>query len=163
MTNTNFESNPTSWLCNDDSTASCLASQAKKAKPWVVKGFEVRNCLSLQKEERCELQFSLGILSVVILCNLIKAICVLVTVWKMNHPTFVVIGDCISSFLQCPDETTTSMCLASKMTVQAGIWHPFPPPLRWDNHSYRWFSAASRVRWAASNILYGYKSLPLAL
>ncbi|KAI9803253.1 MAG: hypothetical protein M1825_002044 [Sarcosagium campestre] len=147
------QTDPASWLCNDDPSGNCPASKALSADPWVVKNTEVAYCLSLSLEEQCELQFSLAILLVVVACNLIKAIGTLMTVWKMNHPTLVTLGDAISSFLQFPDETTREMCLASKEAVQVGTWKFPPQPRKWTARRQFWFAAASPFRWVTSNIL----------
>ena len=126
---------PTMWLCAKYD-GSCTASKAKAQKPWTVSGFEIAYCMSLTIEEKCELRFSVGILSIVIVCNFIKALCTLLTVWKMDYPTLVTIGDAINSFLQQPDRATVHFKP-----------HPWVPKRR------HWFSAASLSRWVSSNLL----------
>ena len=96
----------------------------------------------------------MSILLVVIGCNFSKAICMLVTVWKMNQPTLVTLGDAISSFLQFPDDSTDKMCLASKKAIQAGQWKRPPEPRYWDKRRYFWFRATTPGRLIACNILY---------
>ena len=130
------ETNPTGWLCINATSGHCTASEAKRVKPWTVEGFEVQYCLSLPMAESCELKFSVAILSVVIVCNLIKALCTLMTVWKMNDPTLITIGDAICSFLLRPDRTTA-----------------YAKPETWSYRSHYWFSAASPSRWVLTNVL----------
>lgn len=135
----NVSSNPISWMCNQtlDQKWNCTTSIAKGHKPWTVEKHEVLYCRSLPIEEHCELKFSVVILSVVIVCNLVKAACTLMTVWKLNEPTLVTIGDAINSFLQRPDITTA----AAK-------------PVKWDHRSGFWFNTASPIRWISTNLLF---------
>lgn len=64
--------------------------------------YPVDYCLSEQVSEQCELQFSLTILTVVISCNLMEALCMVLMLFKQQSPPLVTLGDAIASFLQYP-------------------------------------------------------------
>lgn len=132
-------SNPISWLCDDTSNAkiNCTASQGQSLNHWTVRNHKILYCYSLSMEEHCELRFSVIILLVVIICNFIKTLCTLITVWKLNEPTLVTIGGAISSFLQRPGVTTAT-----------------EKPVEWDHQSGFWFDAASPIRWISITLLW---------
>ena len=104
-------------------------------------------CLSQPVEETCELQFSSLILFIVILCNIVKCTTMILILWRANDPPLVTMGDCITAFLQEPDETTAGMCLLDKHKVSKGKWRGAGIALPWDSRRRRWFAAASAKRW----------------
>lgn len=63
-------------------------------------------CRSQPVHEQCMLQFSLTILLIVVGCSIMKLICLLGTIWALDRPTLVALGDAIASFLEQPDQTT---------------------------------------------------------
>lgn len=77
-------------------------------------GLSVGYCYSNPVEERCRLQFSLVIMGIVIGCNLVKTICMVLTLWYHRSQPLVTLGDAMASFLDHPDPTTENMCLANK-------------------------------------------------
>jgi len=111
----------------------------------------VDHCLSRPVEERCRLQFSLVIMCVVIGCNLMKMICMLLTLFYHRSQPLVTLGDAINSFLLHRDPITENMCLASKKTFLKGGWRGGAEI--WQTTRHRWFSAASVKRWLTCNIL----------
>ncbi|PLB51183.1 hypothetical protein P170DRAFT_455443 [Aspergillus steynii IBT 23096] len=66
----------------------------------------VSHCMSKEKEEKCQLLFSLPICLVVILCNMIKLIGICMAAHTKRKRIFLTVGDAISSFLTSPDLTT---------------------------------------------------------
>ena len=109
-------------------------------------------CLSVPAEEHCKLQFSLTIMIVVIVCNLIKTVCMSTIAWKQDPEPLVTLGDAIASFMDRPDLTTKGNCIAGKAR--------FEKSKSWDSLSRRWepkslllFRAASSRRWIVCNIL----------
>ena len=109
-------------------------------------------CLSVPAEEHCKLQFSLAIMIVVIVCNLIKTFCMGTIAWKQDPEPLVTLGDAIASFMDRPDVTTEGNCIAGKARFEKSkSWDSLPR--RWDSKSLRLFRAASSRRWYVCNIL----------
>ena len=117
-------------------------------------GSRIQYCLSDPVDEHCKLQFSLAIMIAVIVCNLVKTICISVIAWKPNWEPLVTLGDAIASFLDRPDVTTKGNCIVGKAR--------FEDSRRWDSLSSTWdpselklrrFRAASSRRWLACNFL----------
>ena len=112
----------------------------------------IQYCLSKRVEEHCKLQFSLVIMIVVIICNLIKTICMSIIAWKQDSEPLVTLGDAIASFLDRPDVTTEGNCIVGKNRFeQSRNWRLLLS--RWDPKRLRWFRAASQRRWLVCNIL----------
>ena len=74
----------------------------------------VSYCLAQVTTEACQLQISVHLLTIVLVCNALKLGCFLTTVWKLGQDTFMVVGDALASYLENPDAITTGNCLASK-------------------------------------------------
>lgn len=99
---------PYLWMCNRLSNAYCdLAAVRENATrgEWTVKVAEVTGepydiwsiakveyCLSERKPERCRLQFSMPFLVVVIVFNLVKVTCMVMTLWWQREATLVTVG-----------------------------------------------------------------------
>ena len=145
---------PGRWGCN-------LGTTEADASHWEIRDYPMSYCLSQQVPEICRFEFSMQLLIAVILCNLIKAICMAITVWQQKVPTLVTIGDAISSFLDSPYPTTFKNCMISRADVVRGRWGrkkrfpgqqiqtPAPLSRAWSPKQKRWFSAASARRWTA--------------
>ena len=109
-------------------------------------------CLSVPGEEHCTLQFSLVIMIVVIVCNLIKTACMSTIAWKKDPEPLVTLGDAIASFLDRPDGTTKGNCIAEKARFKKSkSWDSLSRP--WASVSLLLFRAASSRRWIVCNIL----------
>ena len=109
-------------------------------------------CLSVPAEEHCKIQFSLAIMLAVILCNLIKTICMSMIAWNRGPEPLVTLGDAIASFLDRPDVSTEGGCIAARLRFEKSKpWNLLSS--RWDTKRLRWFQAASRRRWVVCNIL----------
>lgn len=109
-------------------------------------------CLAHRVQEHCKLQFSVTIMIVVIVCNLVKAICMGVIAWKQDQQPLVTLGDAIASFLRQPDMTTAGRCVADKAGFPSRrSWTSLESS--WTLTEHYWFQAGSKRRWIASNIL----------
>ena len=92
------------WLCNspESSTPDHIcdsAAQNSAAQNFTVGGQPIDFCLSnTLNHENCQLQFSVTILVVVIICNFIKLCCMVLTFLEPS-PTLVTIGDAIDDYL----------------------------------------------------------------
>lgn len=74
----------------------------------------VQYCLSQPVQEHCKLQFSVGIMMAVIVCNLVKAISMGFIAWNQDPEPLVTLGDAIKSFLNRPDSYTDGNCVVKK-------------------------------------------------
>ena len=109
-------------------------------------------CLSVPTEEHCKLQFSLAIMIVVIVCNLIKTVCMSTIAWKQDAEPLVTLGDAVASFMDRPDVTTKGNCIAGNTQFQKSrSWESLSR--KWDSKSLLFFRAASSRRWIVCNIL----------
>jgi hypothetical protein len=66
----------------------------------------VDHCFSQKMPEACGLFYQLPIALAIIICNLIKVICIWFLLRRDRRDLFLTVGDAISSFLQRPDPTT---------------------------------------------------------
>ena len=124
---------------------------AHNAQDWNVNGNPIDYCLSQEVDEKCALQFSLPIMLIVIICNLIKTTCMVLMVLKEGSHPLVTVGDAIASFLVEPDPATKNLCLADKYFFRDEKWQA--RILIWIPERHRWFWAASATRWLVCNAL----------
>ena len=114
--------------------------------------YVVEYCLSKPVEEHCKLQFSLTIMIAVIICNMIKTVCMTIILWKQDPEPLATLGDAIASFLDQPDITTRRNCIAGRDQFKdTRYWGLLVS--RWDLKGCRWFRAASLRRWITCNVL----------
>ena len=106
----------------------------------------VQYCLSQRVEEHCKLQFSVVIMVMVMICNLIKTVSMGWIAWKQDPEPLVTLGDAIVSFLDRPDITTKGCCMKGKSRFEGrSSWASLPS--EWDYKPIRWFRTASERRW----------------
>ena len=114
-------------FCSDDlAGGGCKPKYVFDSKNWTIgtfpdsslvstdSGSRIQYCLSDPVDEHCKLQFSLAIMIAVIICNLVKTICISVIAWKPDWEPLVTLGDAIASFLDRPDVTTKGNCIVGK-------------------------------------------------
>lgn len=122
--------------------------------PYVVSNLQkypIDYCLSQTTAEKCALQFSLPIMLIVIICNLIKITCMILIMLMKGPQPLVTVGDAIASFLVEPDPATKNKCLADKYFFRRNDWQA--RKMTWKFERRWWFHAASKTRWLACNIL----------
>lgn len=76
--------------------------------------YPIDHCLSRRPAEKCQLQFSLPIMIIVMTCNLTKAVCMLLTIRHRFATPILTLGDAVTSFLKRPDIYTKNNCLSDK-------------------------------------------------
>jgi hypothetical protein len=122
----------------------------------------VKYCLVEQVEETCKLQFSFAIAMLVIAANVVKTICLALTVRTCRqHAALVTIGDAIATFLDTPDPEITERCLQTRRHVE--LWWDYKEwaeknpdaALRKDRRKFRlrrrrWAMAPSEMRWVST-------------
>ncbi len=138
------------WICGGCDSGSILKN-ASATSNWTVSNRVIQYCLSQPVEEHCRVQFSVVIMAIVIVCNLLKTLCMLLALRKQKLQPLVTLGDGIEDFLAKPDETTCLACLSGKNSFSSGRWGDGPS--RWENKGHRWFSSLSTYRWFVCNAL----------
>lgn len=110
-----------SWTCSD---LSCSSKDAFK-----LNGHTIDHCLSRRRAETCQLQFSLPIMIIVMVCNLTKTVCMLLTIHHRFTKPLLVVGDAVASFLKKPDIYTRNNCLSDKYNFRQSGLQLVQPPL----------------------------------
>ncbi|RPA90410.1 hypothetical protein L873DRAFT_1753827 [Choiromyces venosus 120613-1] len=164
---------PSSWMCahgiqvtHDYERTSFICDPNKvtlnvtKGLPWriwltTLEVVEISGCKSEKTAEKCKVQFSLGIMLVVIFCNLVKACSMIMTVVRSREPTLVTLGDAVDSFLRIPDPTTLGICFADRRFVKREWRRGWRTgPRQWKQMGVqRWWTSASKTRWITCNFL----------
>ena len=158
----NTSTNPQNWSTDGFARAATLAAEGYGlfnreyvfVRDYVefLNGTYIQYCLSQHVEEHCKLQFSLVVMVIVMICNLIKTICMGWIAWKQDPEPLVTLGDAIVSFLDRPDITTKGLCMKGKSRFERSrSWVSLPS--KWDHKPIRWFRTASERRWLVCNIL----------
>ena len=158
------------WMCRDSlrnisqgheymCDPSRVISGVKSGRPWQmdlgeVGVVEISGCKSEITKEKCKVHFSLGIMIVVICCNLVKAFCMVTVVVRSREPSLVTLGDALDSFLRIPDPTTRGICFADRVFIER-LWRlgQRTGPRQWKQKGVqRWSISVSKTRWIACNL-----------
>ncbi|KAG0126948.1 hypothetical protein HOY82DRAFT_542268 [Tuber indicum] len=127
--------------------------------PWLMNpttygGVEISQCKIEKTAENCKVQFSLGIMIVVICYILVKACSMAMAVVRSREPTLVTLGDAVDSFSRTPDPTTVGICFVDRGFVQrewTRWWRAVPR--QWKQKGVRrWWTSVSKTRWMTCNI-----------
>ena len=108
-----------SWLCY---RGLCLGKRPTRNDGLVIENSTVSHCLSQRKSPRCRIRISPAILIVVLGANLLKALCILLTLKQTNYGLMTV-GEGVSSFLQHPDANVTAFSSLSTKDFRKRSWH----------------------------------------
>ncbi|PUU76464.1 hypothetical protein B9Z19DRAFT_1052015 [Tuber borchii] len=170
------ESLPTSWMYPDSlfESGRCdggmITSMVAKGHPWLVtlstgEEVEVSGCKSEITDEKCKVQFSLGIMIAVICCNLVKACAMIITVVRSREPTLVTLGDAIDSFLRIPDPTTRGICFADRRFIDREWRRGWRTgPRQWKQMGVqRWWTSVSKTRWITCNFFFAIAIIATAV
>ncbi|OAL28642.1 hypothetical protein AYO22_02836 [Fonsecaea multimorphosa] len=162
----NSSFNNFAWICDNpdvvNQTHACCENQwgfvpCSKITPklvdiadqWSTGGFEVDHCLSEPVESQCHLHFSLILMGVVLVFNILKVIGIAYVTFWLGESPLVTVGDALQSFLRHPDSTTEGMCLASHSSIVASSKLGYRSmPMRYDPRQHRFFEAATWKQWA---------------
>lgn len=105
-----------------------------------------------------QVQISLHFMAIVIACNLCKLFVMLQTLRASFIPRINTLGDAVSSFLQRPDPTFSSMCLLDKHGIveatkkQANGEQDTDTP-QWSNRVHRYCDSPMEERWLSKGIV----------
>jgi hypothetical protein len=136
--------------CNDPADARRLSAK----QDWTLNGIKINYCLSQIQEEHCKLQFSIGILVAVLLCNLIKCTTMFWVVWQQRDTTFITFGDAIASWLEESDPASANRCFESVRSIsQKPKKQPPRTPQTIGRATRRWMLGVSRTRWITTILL----------
>jgi hypothetical protein len=151
------------WMCASHSLQGCDLNNPyeipRDKTKWAPYDRVVNYCIVEQVEvKNCKLQYSLPIAITVILSNLVKAICMAITLFAFkDHAALVTIGDAVASFLEHEDQETRGRCLYSRHEVEAdwdrkdanGDHAPLlqAKTMRYNPKRRRWVMGASQGRW----------------
>ena len=149
------------WMCSYFSQAPTrcdinkLASGVASGLPWLTpnirpgEAVEITGCKSEIAKEKCKVQFSLGIMIVVICCNFVKSCSMILAFIRSREPTLVTIGDAVDSFLRIPDPTTIGICYADRRFIDREWRHGRRiGPRQWKQKEVqRWWTSVSKTRW----------------
>jgi hypothetical protein len=113
-------------------------------------------CLSEPWPEKCQFDLSPPLMIAVIVCNIVKVICLGVVLWQHRFDTLITTGDSIVSFLDNPDPTTKNRCLISRNDVVAAKSIPSDKPRTYQPSQSRWRDAVSKKRWWTCYLMYVY-------
>lgn len=93
------------------------------AADWTVFGYPIDHCIAEKVDEQCIFNGSITVITLVAVCNFIKAASMFFIFFHFRGQPFLVVGDAIASFLSNPDPSTKNMCLLSQADVTQGkIW-----------------------------------------
>lgn len=113
-------------------------------------GLKVKYCLGENVPERCTVEYSLPLVLVVIIVNIIKAVILWWITIAMADPPILTTGDAVSSFIKTPDDTTRGRCLLSRNVVIKPVnknYGRLNKDPRFDTKPRRWGSPVSGGRW----------------
>ncbi|KAF3001562.1 hypothetical protein E8E13_009862 [Curvularia kusanoi] len=152
-----------SWsiTCDISNTNEVAADQSK----WEPFQRPVKYCLAEEVNERCSLNFSTSIAIIVILSNMIKVLCMSLTLHRYRqHEPLVTLGDAIVNFLNHPDPQTKGRCLYTRGAYETQWnWERYNnvqkdalgvDPEGYNPEHRRWSAAPSRTRWWVTYILF---------
>ncbi|KAF8859021.1 hypothetical protein BDZ45DRAFT_742835 [Acephala macrosclerotiorum] len=103
----------------------------------------------------CQLQYSLVIMIIVLICNCIKFSCIVYLLTTRLEPILATIGDGIASFLEKPDEITVFRPFLDRKHARNFRRLPPKKPVRYfpPKRARRWWHAPSPCRWLLTLIL----------
>ncbi|KAF5381866.1 hypothetical protein D9757_008363 [Collybiopsis confluens] len=141
---------PDWWICSDASVYSFLGcvSVWRSIDPskWRFDDVRINYCLSQPIAPKCQLNFNVPFLVLVIMFNIVKVTCMACVATKIDGNALVTIGDAIASFTSDPDIHTRDMCLASS-DIFDGREIGKTVRLEYQSRRIRWFRAASKRHW----------------
>ncbi|MCJ1434859.1 hypothetical protein MMC27_004229 [Xylographa pallens] len=158
------------WICNGLQVCS-IPSQLSQASTWNftvavdIETTRVSYCLAQPVLPQCTVEILPQVLVIVIVCNILQAICFVTLLTKRDFTPLIVLGDALASFMTDPDPTTLSSGPISAEYVrkayildplrfstqhQTRQWRqkrPLRRTVQWYAGRRRWASAVGPKRW----------------
>ena len=153
------------WRCPSHTPKTCNIDNMNEVplnrSDWRPFEVSVDYCLIEDVPERCTLMFSIPIAVLVIFSNIVKAVCMGLTLHKYRrYSPLVTLGDAVAHFLDHPDPQTKGRCLFSRRHVEAqwtwerchGAKHNElgVDPEEYNPKRQLWKTAPSGRRWVAT-------------
>ncbi|PPJ57742.1 hypothetical protein CBER1_00020 [Cercospora berteroae] len=88
------------------------------SESWLLSGMYLEYCVAKKEPSHCKLQFSMYILVVIIVCNVINMSVMIWHLWHQRSEVLVTFGDALASWLRDVDNNTTGHCLIDKTSVR---------------------------------------------
>jgi hypothetical protein len=113
--------------------------------------YPVQSCLSEPTGQKCKLDFSVHLIVIVIVFNVVKILAILGGILVLRNDPMLTLGDAIASFLREPDATADNMCLLSQQEVYVAgkEWPLRQQPRAFTGKSSTWSTSVKRgKRWA---------------
>ena len=132
-----------------------LGIQAQPQTSFVLDG-KIEYCLAKKINSQCRLDVSRPIMVIVLICNVVKTICFLMTllIGGSMYP-LVTNGDAVQSFLLRPDIKLQGRCLISRSDVDGkDFWSEQSLPRSWRSKRRPWAVGATKSDWLAMLIPY---------
>lgn len=146
-----------SWICSntriEETCRGSLPTIKKQADDWRPFDTRINYCLSKPVTERCRLNFSPPLVSIVLVSNALKATILLYTALRPPDEPLFVLGDAIESYLTSPDAFSSDSCLVSAGDVRNGIKKDWTGLREWFPVKRRWATAVTKRRWMVSMVL----------
>ncbi|KAE9399343.1 hypothetical protein BT96DRAFT_1019516 [Gymnopus androsaceus JB14] len=145
---------PSHWMINFPSFYQSPNGSLEKLDIFL----EVDYCLSEAVVPRCQLQFNLPLLIIVIFFNTVKVICMVIVATKIKDHPLVTIGDAIASFIDNPQPHTKEMCLVSQNHFKHHNKGQHPAsesfPIQYNPQRIKWMNIASWQHWTITASLF---------
>jgi hypothetical protein len=115
---------------------------------------QVQYCLANPSSTPSYIEINPGILTGVIVCNVVKLICFATTLFWVfrDHDPLITTGDAIHSFLAKPEPDTAGNSILTARDVEKGSWKKKKASTTWKSKRHFWFVAASIKRWISITI-----------
>lgn len=151
--------NPSNWTMTVElfpfEPLNDTAGGTESLKP-ISESLEVMYCLSKTTASRCQLQFNLPLLAIVVAFNIVKVTCMAMVAIRMCDNPLVTLGDAIASFTDNPEPLTKDMCWVSQIYLEGldqnedtiSLLIADQPP------KTRWMKTASRRHWIMMGTLW---------
>ena len=158
---------PYKWICpNADCNRPCsslVGDVTDAASTWAPLEKQTLYCLSQRTAEHCKFLFSLPIIGVVIVFNVVKAVLMAWLVFGMKDRTLMTVGDAVLSFLGSPDRPTRNRCLFGKREFRARKGPGPAMAKQWHRERRFWLAATSPGRVWMFSVMYVASALSVSV
>lgn len=110
---------PTMVQCSPTEVNSTIAGSSSRTQKECTSNLPIEYCLAEPFDQHCAVMASSSLLTIVVICNLIKMLCLLYTAFGLDFTPIATIGDAISSFSDGMDRTTAGTGPVSMYGVKA--------------------------------------------
>lgn len=143
---------PFDWMCDGARLEGGSCDSRYKeivASDWQYYGSTVQYCLSERITPTCRLRFNPGLALVVIVFNLLKAVTLFITWYKVGQQPLLTLGEAVASFLSRSDKFTEHAGWLDRRKLRWEEDPDFQPSTELQVHGerQRWSSALTRFRW----------------